>query len=85
MPSRKRKVPFDGELVEATVMPYQTGAENWNEYLLDDGAVVRIKLVVTEVLRLEGKYDAEGNPFYLVKTTNVTTVSAPDNLRREGG
>jgi hypothetical protein len=84
MPGNKRKVNFGGQQVEATVMPYQTGAENWNEYLVDDGTVIRVKLVVTEVLRVEGSYDQQGNPLYLINSTNVTTVSSPDNLRQGG-
>jgi hypothetical protein len=83
MPPRKRKVKLpDGREVEATVLPFQAGGEHWNEYLVDDGTVVRMKLVVTEILRLEGEYDREGNPGYLVNSQNVVNVSAPDELRR---
>jgi len=85
MPNRKRKVTFQGQQVEATVMPFQVGGEHWNEYLIDDGTVARIKLVVTEVLRVDGVYDPQGNPLYLINMTNVTSISAPDELRREGG
>jgi hypothetical protein len=84
MPAKKRKVTFNDQTVEATVLPFQTGGEHWNEYLVDDGTVIRIKLVATDVLRVDGQYDQQGNPLYLVSTTNVTTVSAPDDLRREG-
>jgi hypothetical protein len=42
-----------------------------------------MKLVVTEVLRIDGQYDPEGNPAYLVKSSNVTAISAPDELRRK--
>lgn len=84
MPIKKRKIPYKGELVEASVMPFQVGGEHWNEYLIDDGTVIRIKLVATDVLRVDGEYDPQGNPLYVIATTNVTTVSAPDNLRREG-
>jgi hypothetical protein len=84
MPSRKRKVPFQGELVEATVMPFQVGGEHWNEYLVDDGTVVRMKLVATEIFRIDGQYDQMGNPLYVITTTNVTNVSAPDELRQGG-
>jgi hypothetical protein len=66
-------------------MPFQTGGEHWNEYLLDDGTVLRMKLVVTEVVRLEGMYDLKGDPSYAVQSTNVTAVSAPDELRKKDG
>lgn len=84
MPPRKRKVEFMGRQVEATSMPYQSGGEHWNEYLIDDGSVVRVKLVVTEIMRIDDEYDAEGNPVYLVKSANVMAITAPDNLRKGG-
>ena len=43
----------DGEEVEAEVIPFRSTGEHWNEYLLDDGTVFRIKLVVTEIARVK--------------------------------
>lgn len=83
MPQNKRKVIGpDGSEVEATVLPYQVGGEHWNEYLIDDGTVIRLKPVVTDVMRLDGHYDLQGNPMYLVQSTNVVSVNAPDSLRK---
>lgn len=69
--------------MSATEIGYRASGEHWNEYLVDDGTVVRIKLVVTEILRLEGQYDPQGNPLYRMTSTNVMSVSAPENLRRQ--
>lgn len=83
---RKRKIrTADGQEVDATVMTFQEGGEHWNEYLIDDGSLARIKLVAKEILRLDGQYDAEGNPIYLISSTNVVHISAPDELREGGG
>lgn len=80
---RKRKVQLpDGTTVDATVVPFRGDVEHWNEYLLDDHTVVRMKAVVTEIARLDGQYDAEGNPAYIVFSTNVTHVSPPEELKR---
>jgi hypothetical protein len=85
MPGGKRKITLPtGEEVEADVIGYRANVEHWNEYLLDDGTVVRLKPVVTEVLRLEGQYDQHGNPGYIIQSTNVTAVDAPEELRRGG-
>jgi hypothetical protein len=43
--------------------------------------VLRCKVVVTDVLRVEGRYDARGNPVYVVESTNILVVDAPDELR----
>jgi hypothetical protein len=86
MPSNKRQIPLpDGRVVEGTVMPFQVGGEHWNEYLTDDGSVIRVKLVATEMIRLDGEYAPDGQPIYLLSATNVMTVSAPDDLKRGGG
>lgn len=76
---RKRKININGQDVDATSVPFRAGMEHWNEYLLDDQSVVRVKLVVTEIVRLEGKYDEQGNPVYVVYSTNVTHVSPPED------
>ena len=86
MPLPKKKVSLpSGQEVEGTVMPFQVGGEHFNEYVVEDGTILKVKLVVTEVLRIEGAYDAEGNPVYLVASTNVMSVSSPDALRRKPG
>ena len=85
MPGKRKITAPDGHDIDASVMGFRTGAEHWNEYLLDDGSVIRVKLVATEVLRLDGEYDPTGNPVYLMQSTNVMAVDAPDNLRRGGG
>lgn len=84
-PGRTKKVTLtDGTVVEGHVVPFRGDVEHWNEYLLDDHTVIRMKAVVTEILRIEGQYDAQGNPSYIVLSTNVTHVSAPEDLKEEG-
>jgi hypothetical protein len=73
---------FGGEDVEADVIGFRASGEHWNEYLLDDGTVFRIKLVVTEISRLKDRYDEKGDPVYAASHTQVTAVDVPDSLRR---
>lgn len=83
---RTKKITLpDGSSVEAEVIPFRGDVEHWNEYLLDDGSVVRMKAVVTEIVRVPGQYDNEGNPAYIVFSTNVTHVSSPEELKKGGG
>ncbi len=83
MPNRKTIKGPDGRSIEVEEMPFRSGSENWNEYLLEDGSVIRLKTIVTEVQRVVNQWDAEGNPAYLFKTANVVNVNAPEKLRRE--
>jgi hypothetical protein len=82
MSGNKVKINFGGEEVEATPVEINQAGEQWNQYLLDDGTMIKMKLVATKVLRVDNKYDKEGNPVYFVQSTNVISVAAPDNLRK---
>lgn len=84
MTERKKQIPTPNGPLDVTEMPFQTGGEHWNEYLLSDGSVLRLKAVVTEILRVDGKKDAEGNPVYIVKSANVVAVSASDRAKKVG-
>jgi len=73
----------DGREAEATPMEINQASEYWNQYLLEDGSIVKIKLVATKILRLDNEYDAEGSPVYFVQSTNVLSVNAPDSLKKK--
>ncbi len=76
------RINFQGRDVEATPVDFRIEREDWNEYQLMDGSHLRLRLVLSEVLRVEGEYDAEGNPVYVAKSGNVLTIRAPDNLKK---
>jgi hypothetical protein len=69
-------------MADVVELGYRPEGEYWNEYLLDDGTVLRFKGVVTGVFRVEGQYDPEGNPMYAVRSNNIVSVSAPDDMRK---
>jgi hypothetical protein len=87
---RKRRIKGpDGSEVEATELSFQNVREYWNEYLLDDGTILKLKPIATEVFRLEEQYDPDGNPIYILRSKNILVVNAPDHVKRpqteEGG
>lgn len=77
------KIPFKGEEVDATEVDFQTRKEDWNEYQLMDGSVIKMKVVIGEIFKVEDKYDDAGNPAYVVRSKNVLMVRSPDNLKRK--
>jgi hypothetical protein len=80
-----RKIPGpDGQLHDADPIGFRSSGEHFNEYLLDDGSVLKIKLVVTEVLKLTDMFDPLGNPVYLAMHSQVTTVDSPEELKGGG-
>lgn len=74
-----------GKPMDGTDMPFRTGSEDFNEYLLDDGTVLKIKLVVTRVVRIDDLYDDQGDPVYVAQSTNVIVASVPDKLKKDQG
>lgn len=56
--------------VEVSYTPYQ---EDWNVYKLPDGSKVKVKLVISAVFRVKGKFDELGYPMYLVTSTNAVS------------
>lgn len=82
--ARTRKVLGpDGQPHDATMLTFRTTAEDFNEYLLDDGTVVKLKVVVTEVARIDNLYDPAGNPVYVVQSANVMAIDSPDEMRKQ--
>lgn len=82
---RRKRVRVGNEEVDAIQLTFQSAGENWNEYLTNDGSVLKLKTVATEIYRIIDRYDTEGNPQYVIKSANILTVSAPDNLRQQQG
>jgi hypothetical protein len=78
MAENKVKFKLGNAEVDAWDVPIQESTERWTEIKLEDGAVLRLKVVVSNVYRVEGRTDDQGNPMYAVRSTNaLVTVSGP--------
>ena len=83
MPGRKVKLNLPNVgLVEGTEVEVLESVDRWSEIKLDDGTVLRIKPVTMSVARIDGHYDAVGNPMYVVQAQQVMSVTAPEKLRQ---
>jgi hypothetical protein len=82
---RKVKIPGpDGAIMEGVDVPIKNSSEPWTEVLLEDGTVMRLKQIIVQVVRIDGKYDDQGNPVYIVKAAPaVSVVEVPDALRKK--
>ena len=65
------KVQYQGRQVEGGPVDFLTRKEDFNEYQLTDGKMLRIKMVVTRIIRLEEEKAPDGNPIYLIQSQNV--------------
>lgn len=85
MADRKTKVQLvpGGPLVDGIEVPVDESSEKWSEYKLEDGTTIRLKQVLTEVIRT-GYYGPDNNPLYAVKAQPVLAiVEVPDSLKRK--
>uniref|UniRef100_A0A7J2TLD4 Uncharacterized protein n=1 Tax=Archaeoglobus fulgidus TaxID=2234 RepID=A0A7J2TLD4_ARCFL len=48
--------------------------DDWNEYELEDGRVIKTRTIITKVLRLDGYFDSYGNPVYIVQSQIVVST-----------
>ena len=70
---------------EGEPVDFEVVKEEWNEYKLTDGSTLKIKLVLTGVMRLSSQYDPVGNPVYVISSQNaVWVIDVPPSLRRRG-
>lgn len=56
---------------------YTTTAQDWNEYVVDDGTRVRIQPMVTRVARTS-RFDRHGEPIYWVETQGNVRIQRPN-------
>ena len=73
-----------GENVSGTLVSIDESVERYSEIKLSDGSVLRVKVNVVEVIRLDDRHDDNGNPVYAIKSSNhILVSSAPSELKRE--
>lgn len=65
------KVQYQGRQVEGESVDFLTRKEDFNEYQLTDGKILKIKMVVTRIIKLEEEKAPDGNPIYLIQSQNI--------------
>ena len=79
--SEKIKVKLkDGKEINGEIVEIESSNELWNEYGLKDGSKIKLKVVVSKIIRTE-LLDDSGAPIYLINSTNVVDAMVPDNLK----
>jgi hypothetical protein len=86
VPEKMVKVPFpnpNSPLRDGFEVGVSESTEKWSEVTLLDGTILRIRPSVISAIRIDGEYDADGNPGYMLKAQpTVVIVSSPEHLRR---
>lgn len=82
---RKISVQTPGGPIDGEDLDFETLKESWNEYKTEDGSTIRMKTVVTNIVRLTGRFGPDGEPVYTVRSSNVVTTSSPPDLKLQPG
>ena len=87
MPEQRVKITLPNlGPVDGTEVPLTESVERWTELRLEDGAVLRVKPLIMKVIRIDGRYDPQGNPLYALQGGQaMTIVSVPEHLRQDAG
>ena len=70
-----------GDEVGGTDVSYNPIIESWNEYILEDGTTIRLKVIVKRVIRTEAR-NPDGTPVYFIQSQNVVDARIPENLKK---
>jgi hypothetical protein len=80
---RKKTIHLLGRDIEVTEVDIVEKRDRAAEYRLEDGSIIRYTTVPTTVIRVDGEFNSDGTPVYLVTNQGVVTVvESPQELLR---
>lgn len=72
---------FKIDFSKTVEVDWEAEKENWNEYRLKDGTLLKVKLILRGVRRATEQHYPDGLPIYMVNSINVVrSVEVPKNL-----
>ena len=66
----------DGSYKDGVEVPIDESTERWSEIKLTDETIIRVKQTVVQVVRVDGVFDPEGNPMYIVKSAPTIAIAS---------
>lgn len=60
----------------------KSSSEHWNQYILDDGTIIKTKSVLVEVRRAKTQKNELGEPFYTVKSAQLVDATVYPALKQ---
>lgn len=71
--SHAMRFVVDGELVAGVALDFEPLREAWNEYRCEDGSLVRLRTIVSRIVKLE-RLNELGEPMFQVQTQVVVAA-----------
>ena len=78
--SKKVKVNIQGKEIDGELLEFTTEKEDWNSYITEDGSKIRLKVVVSRIIRTD-QLNASGEPMYVVNSANLVDSELSDAVR----
>jgi hypothetical protein len=78
----KKTYNINGQPILGEEVEFETEREGWNSYILHDGTRLKLKSVVSSIIRLEA-WKPDGEPVYFVNSSNVASADVPENLKKK--
>jgi hypothetical protein len=78
---RRVELKVGDRTVAGILVDFETMREEYNSYKLSDGSTVRMKTVVTNIIRTD-EFAPTGEPIYIVNSQNVVVADVPDELKK---
>jgi len=78
----RKEYDLQGKKIWGEEIEFETEREGWNTYVLHDGTMIKMKAVVTSIVRLD-VWKPNGEPVYWINSSNVATADVPEQLKRK--
>jgi hypothetical protein len=78
---KRVELKLGDKTIEGTLVDFETVREEYNSYKLSDGSTIRMKTVVTNIIRTE-EFTPTGEPVYIINSQNVLVADVPDQLKK---
>lgn len=78
----KKTFEYQGRKVQGQSVEFTARSENWQQYELEDGSQLKVKIVLLDVVRLD-EYGDNGDPVYQFTAQQLIGIQAPDALKKK--
>jgi len=82
----KLKVPDQRGIVaerDCELLDIMGSKDQWSEYTLEDGAQIRMKQAIVQVVKIIGEKGPEGDPVYTIQAQPIISVIPPQKKSDE--
>jgi hypothetical protein len=78
----RKEYNINGQKVWGEEVEFEPDRESWSSYILHDGTTIKMRSVVTSIIRLE-VFKPDGEPVYFINSSNIAAADVPDRLKQK--